>query len=98
MQGRTLLGKVESFVQKMGCWLAPHPYDSLDLAPSDFFLFAHVKNHLASPLISRESFLISRCAHKDATTRNDTTPIGVNLRESNPDYASHATTTKQLSL
>jgi hypothetical protein len=38
---------------------------------------------------------IDICARRGATAREVATPIGVNLRESNPCSVRHATTTKQ---
>jgi histone-lysine N-methyltransferase SETMAR len=38
--------KCRSFCKENGLWLTPHPPYSPDLAPSDFFLFGHVKEHL----------------------------------------------------
>jgi transposase len=46
MQGLTLLKKVELFCEENGLRLAPHPLYSPVLAPSDFFVFAYVKEHL----------------------------------------------------
>jgi histone-lysine N-methyltransferase SETMAR len=38
--------KCRTFCEENGLRLAPHPPYSLDLAPSDFFLFGHVKERL----------------------------------------------------
>jgi histone-lysine N-methyltransferase SETMAR len=38
--------KCRTFCEENGLWLAPHPPYSLDLAPSDFFLFSYVKERL----------------------------------------------------
>jgi hypothetical protein len=46
MQGITSLKNVELFAEENGLRIAPHPPDSHDLTPSDFFLFGYVKERL----------------------------------------------------
>jgi hypothetical protein len=38
--------KISNFCEENGLRIAPHPPHSLNLTPSDFFLFAYVKERL----------------------------------------------------
>jgi transposase len=50
--------KYRTFCKENGLRLAPHPPDSPDLAPSDFFLFGYVKERLKGMLfLSYEELL-----------------------------------------
>jgi hypothetical protein len=44
--GAHIAQKCRSFCEENELWLAPHPPDSSDLTPSDFFLFGYVKERL----------------------------------------------------
>jgi hypothetical protein len=46
MQSVTPLGRLSNFARENHLGIAPHPSYSPDLAPSDFFLFGHVKHAL----------------------------------------------------
>jgi hypothetical protein len=54
--------KCRTFCKESGLRVAPHPPDSPDLAPSDFFLFGYVKERLKGMVFpSYEELLDTRC-------------------------------------